>query len=68
MDRPKLFVEAYGGLVTRIISTVVADIFVLSHDGKAKSIEDLEVNKPDVVVSNEQEFKHIVNKIIRKQI
>jgi hypothetical protein len=68
LEKPKLFIELYGGLLNRIISTIDADIYTFSHDGKAKSIEDLEVKKPDVVVLNKQEFEHIVNKIIQKQI
>ena len=41
MEKPKIFIEIYGGLVNRIVSSIDADFYVISEDSKAKTFEDL---------------------------
>ena len=67
MEKPKLFIELYGGLVNRVVSTVDADIYVLTGDSKENTLEDLETLDPVLLVRNDEEFRHIANKIISKE-
>lgn len=68
MEKPKIFIEIYGGLVNRIVSNVDAEIYVLTDNSKAKTFEDLEKWEPVILVRNDEEFRHITNKIISKEI
>lgn len=68
MERQKIFIELNKGLMGRIISTVDADIYVLTEHGKAKTFEDLEKWEPLIVVRNEKEFCHLAKKIIDGEI
>ena len=68
MNKPKIFIELYGGLVNRVVSNVDADIYVLTGDSKENTLEDLETWSPVIFVGNEEEFRHIANKIIIKEI
>ena len=68
MNKPKIFIELYGGLVNRVVSNVDAEIYVLTGDSKGNTLEDLEIWSPVILVRNEEEFRHIANKIISKEI
>ena len=68
MEKPKIFIELYGGLLNRVVSTVDADIYVLTGDSKANTLEELETWDSVLLVGNEEEFRHIANKIISKEI
>jgi hypothetical protein len=68
MEKPKIFIELYGGLVNRVVSNVDAEIYVLTGDSKANTLEDLETWSPVILVRNDEEFRHIANKIISKEI
>jgi len=67
MEKPKIFIELYGGLVNRVVSNVDADIYVLTGDSKENTLEDLETWSPVILVRNDEEFRHIANKIISKE-
>ena len=68
MDKPKIFIELYGGLLNRVVSTVDAEIYVLTGDSKENTLEELETLAPVLLVRNDEEFRHIANKIISKEI
>ena len=68
MEKPKIFIEIYGGLVNRIVSSIDAEISVLTDNSKAKSFEDLGKWEPVILVRNDEEFRHIARKIINKEI
>ena len=68
MEKPKIFIELYGGLVNRVVSTVDADIYVLTGDSKENTLEELETWSPVILVRNDEEFRHIANKIISKEL
>jgi hypothetical protein len=68
MDKPKILLEFYGGLLNRVISTVDAEIYVISEDSKAKTSGEVEKWEPLIFVGNEEEFQHLVRKIISKEI
>jgi len=64
MGKPKILIELYGGLVTRIISSLDADIYVLTDDSKANTLEDLETWSPVILVRNDEELQQIISKKI----
>ncbi len=68
MDKPKILIEIYGGLLNRVVSTVDADIYVLTEDSKAKNFEELETWDSVLLVKNDEEFQHLVGKIISREI
>ena len=68
MEKARIFIEIYQGLLNKVVSTVDAEIYVLTDDSKAKTFEDLEQWEPVILVRNEEEFRHIANKIISKEI
>ena len=68
MEKPRILLEFYGGLLNRIVSTIDAEFYVISEDSKAKTSEELEKWEPMIFVGNEEEFRHIANKIIIKEI
>ena len=68
MDKPKILLEFYGGLLNRVVSTVDAEIYVLTGDSKENTLEELETLAPVLLVRNDEEFRHIANKIISKEI
>jgi hypothetical protein len=63
MNKPKILIELYGGLLNRVVSTVDTDIFLISGNKK-----ELEKWEHQILASNEQEFEHITKKIISKEI
>jgi len=68
MEKPKILIELYEGLLNRVVSTVDAEISVLTDNSKAKSFEDLGKWEPVILVRNDEEFRHIARKIINKEI
>ena len=68
MEKPRIFIELYGGLLNRVVSTVDAEISVLTDNSKAKTFEDLEQWEPVILVRNDEEFRHLARKIINKEI
>ena len=68
MEKPKILIEIYKGLLNRIVSSIDAEISVLTDNSKAKTSEDLEQWEPVILVRNDEEFRHIANKIISKEI
>ena len=68
MEKPKILLEFYGGLLNRIVSTIDAEFYVISEDSKSKTSEEIEKWEPLIFVGNEEEFQHLVRKIISKEI
>jgi len=63
LDRPKVLVELYKGLLNRIIATADVEAYVLTEDSK-----DLEKWDLVIIVRNDEEFRHLAKKIINKEI
>ncbi len=63
MDRPKILIELYKGVVSRIISSFDVDVYTLTEDSK-----DIEKWEHVIIVRNEEEFRHLTKKIINKEI
>jgi hypothetical protein len=63
MEKPKILIEIYKGLLNRVVSTFDSEIYVLTDDSK-----ELEKWGPVILVRNEEEFQHLVGKIISKEI
>ena len=66
MEKARIFIEIYKGLLNKVVSTVDAEIYVLTDDSKAKTLEDIGKWAPLILVRNEQEFHHITKKIISR--
>ena len=66
MEKARIFIEIYQGLLNKVVSTVDAEIYVLTDDSKAKTLEDIGKWEPVVLAINEQEFHHITKKIISR--
>ena len=64
MNKPKILIELYGGLLNRVVSTVDADIYILTDDSKANTLEDLETWSPVILVRNDEELQQIISKKI----
>lgn len=62
MEKPKILIELYKGLLNRVVTTVDAEIHVIA-DG-----ENLGKWEPVILVNTQEEFRHLADKIIIKEI
>jgi hypothetical protein len=66
MEKPKILIELYGGLLNRVVSTCDADVYVLTEYSTEKTFEELGQWEHLILVKNEKEFERITKKIISR--